>query len=68
MYMVDVELLTHTHICIYTCIHACIHTYIKRDTGTEIQKAKRQRQRETENRWKHPFGKGHLEQKTEKAK
>lgn len=42
MYMVDVEL--------YTYIHACIHTYIKRDTGTEIQKAKRQRQREVENR------------------
>lgn len=36
MYMVDVELFTHTHICIYTYIHACIHTYIKRDTGTEI--------------------------------
>lgn len=39
MYMIDVEY-----------IHACIHTYIKRDTGTEIQKAKRQRQREVENR------------------
>lgn len=57
MYMIDVELyIPH----IYAYRHTYIHKERDRDRDT-----KRQRQREAENHYKHPGGKGHLEQDTE---